>query len=77
MKKKSINLSGHNTSVLLEEEFWQALEDIAKHQKTTTRQIILHLDYEIPVHPQGRRNLASQIRVYCLNYYRDRVRTTD
>ena len=73
MKKKSISLFGHNTSILLEEDFWQALQDIAQRQETTVRKIISDLDLPTTDAPNKARNLASRIRVYCLNYYRDHV----
>jgi len=33
--KRSIILSGHNTSVSLEDAFWEGLKDIAKNRRTT------------------------------------------
>ncbi|MFM8434924.1 MAG: ribbon-helix-helix domain-containing protein, partial [Planctomycetia bacterium] len=36
MRKKSIRIRGHATSVSLEPEFWAALESIAQDKKITT-----------------------------------------
>ena len=37
MRKKSITLKGHRTSIALEPEFWRLLEQIASSQKSRWR----------------------------------------
>jgi len=58
--KRSVKVSGHPTSISLEEEFWDALKDIAGAQHKSMNQLISELD-------QGRSgNLSSTLRVYVL-----------
>ena len=62
--KKSLILSGHKTSVALEEDFWTALDSIAKNKNTSVDSIIQKIDkYE----RKGR--LASALRVFILNFF--------
>lgn len=75
MHKKSFDLLGHYTSVSLEPEFWEALQDIAKTQGCSLRKLVLQIDEERLKAPfkEGEasyKNLSSSIRVYILNYYR-------
>ena len=60
MRKHSVELSGHRTSIALEDEFWQELKNIAKRKKTSVRQILIQID---DAH-QG--NLSSAIRLFVL-----------
>ena len=60
MKKHSVELSGHRTSIALEEEFWQELKKIAKNKNTSVRQLLIQIDDS----HQG--NLSSAIRLFIL-----------
>ncbi|MDP4725581.1 MAG: ribbon-helix-helix domain-containing protein [Alphaproteobacteria bacterium] len=66
MKKRSIRLSGHNTSLALEKEFWESLEVIAAAQNMTFVDFIAYQDCH-----RKDTNLASHLRVYALNYYKN------
>ena len=60
MKKHSVELSGHRTSIALEDEFWQELKVIAKRKNTSVRQLLIQID---DIH-QG--NLSSAVRLFIL-----------
>ena len=60
MKKHSVELSGHRTSIALEDEFWAELKSIAKRQGTSARQLLIKIDNT----RQG--NLSSAIRLFVL-----------
>ena len=62
MKKISVSLSGHQTSISLEEEFIDALNKIAKHDKVSVASIICKID---SARKPGT-NLSSAIRVWIL-----------
>ncbi|MCL1891771.1 MAG: ribbon-helix-helix domain-containing protein [Alphaproteobacteria bacterium] len=62
MKKLSINISGHLTSVSLENEFIEELQRIAAQQKKSVAQIIREIDAE----RGGKTNLSSAVRVWIL-----------
>ncbi|WP_170324843.1 ribbon-helix-helix domain-containing protein [Ruegeria arenilitoris] len=66
--KRSLTLKGHRTSVSLEDEFWQSFRDIAKSKDIA----INALAAEIDVNRDPEIGLASAIRVFVLNWYRDR-----
>ena len=61
MKKHSVELSGHRTSIALEDEFWQELKKIAKNKSTSVRQILMQIDDN----HQG--NLSSSVRLFILH----------
>lgn len=61
VKKRSVVVAGHRTSVSLELAFWDALRDLATLDRKTINQLVSDID-------QGRTgNLSSAIRVYILN----------
>ncbi|MBC7908795.1 MAG: ribbon-helix-helix domain-containing protein [Rhodospirillaceae bacterium] len=60
LKKRSIIIAGHATSVSLEPEFWDALKEIAEERALSLNQLVAEID-------QGRAgNLSSAIRVFVL-----------
>ena len=61
MKKHSILLSGHATSLCLEDEFWFELKQIAKSKNIALRQLLMQIDN---THTG---NLSSAVRIYVLN----------
>ena len=66
MKKISVSLSGHQTSISLEQEFIDALRDIVHQEKTSVAAIIANIDKSRQIDT----NLSSAIRVYVLDYFR-------
>ena len=63
MKKISISLSGHQTSITLEPEFIDALHALAVHYNKPVAQII----NEIDAARAPNTNLSSAVRVWILN----------
>lgn len=66
--KKSINLSGHFTSVSLESEFWEALKAIAMAKEVSVRALIQQIDHD-RLGKDSIYNLSSAIRIFILAYY--------
>jgi predicted DNA-binding ribbon-helix-helix protein len=62
--KRSIKIAGHQTSVSLEDEFWNALKEIAASKDTPLPSLVSTIDKE-----RQYGNLSSTIRVYVLSYY--------
>lgn len=62
IKKRSVRISGHETSVTLEEEFWDILRDIAQKEGLSLNKIIGHIDENKSID----QNLSSAVRVYIL-----------
>ncbi len=62
LKKRSVRIAGHETSITLEDEFWDVLRSIAEEQNISLNQLITHIDEDRD------RNLSSALRVYILQY---------
>ncbi len=65
IRKRSVMIAGHSTSISLAAEFWSALRDIARRRGLSLNEIVAEID--------GTRtgNLSSAIRVYVLNAVRN------
>ncbi|MBX9635095.1 MAG: ribbon-helix-helix domain-containing protein [Magnetospirillum sp.] len=67
MKKRSVLIAGHPTSVSLEAEFWDALKAEAANRGVSINALIEEID-------AGRAgNLSSAIRVFVLNELQRRL----
>jgi predicted DNA-binding ribbon-helix-helix protein len=66
--RRPMTLDGHRTNVSLEEEFWQALREIALHQHVTVPHLI-----EIINANRKLGNLSSAIRLFVLELYQDQI----
>ena len=75
LRKHSIKISGHATSITLENIFWQQLERMADEQGVSISQVLEEIDIlrmnegELAGHQKI--NLSSAIRVYILQYLLD------
>ena len=65
LRKRSVNLSGHATSLALEPQFWDALEAMAKARALSLAGLIGDLDAG-----RGDQPLASACRVAALAWAR-------
>jgi predicted DNA-binding ribbon-helix-helix protein len=65
LRKRSILLAGHATSLALEPEFWAVLEEMAQVQNASLAVLISQLDQG-----RGDRPLASACRVAALAHAR-------
>ncbi len=65
MRKRSITLKGHRTSIALEPEFWAALDDFTETDGRSLASLIARIDRDRLKQdpPPG---LASALRVYVL-----------
>lgn len=63
LKKRSVALSGHATSVALEPEFWAVLDTIAAERGLSHAGLLVWVD-----ETRGRRPLASACRVLALTW---------
>ena len=61
MKKRSVKIAGHETSITLEDEFWTALKDIAARQGLSLNALIAEID-----ETHDATNLSSALRLYVL-----------
>ena len=62
--KRSITIVGRRTSISLEDQFWEALKEIAKERGMTLKDLVAAI--EADRHTGG---LSSAIRVFVLEHY--------
>jgi len=66
LRKRSVVIAGHRTSVSLEDAFWQSLREIATRRGVSVNTLVAEID--------GARtgNLSSAIRIHVLDWLRGR-----
>ncbi len=67
--KRSFTIAGHRTSISLEAPFWEALKAVAAEERMPMSQLIARIDTA-----RGNGGLSSAVRVWVLQYYRERAR---
>ena len=65
IRKRSVTIAGHQTSVSLEPEFWDALKEIAARRNSSVTALIRAVDAE------NTGNLSSALRIFVLQTYRN------
>ena len=63
IRKRSVRIAGHATSVSLEQAFWRALADLAAAQGISVNALVTRIDRR---RGDGGGNLSSAIRVHVL-----------
>lgn len=67
MKKRSVKIQGHATSVSLEPEFWDALQAIATQKSLSVTTLIADIEAA-----KTTPNLSSAIRVFVLKFWQEK-----
>jgi predicted DNA-binding ribbon-helix-helix protein len=70
VRKRSIVLNGHGTSISLEDSFWSGAREIAAARGTSLRALLEQIDAA-----RGEANLSSAIRVAVLAHFRELARS--
>lgn len=63
IKKRSVVIAGHRTSISLENIFWESLRRLANQRNISVNQIVTEID------KKRSGNLSSAIRTYVLQSY--------
>jgi predicted DNA-binding ribbon-helix-helix protein len=71
VKKRSLVVAGHSTSISLEDAFWSALREITEARKSSLAGLVAEIDST-----RGEANLSSAIRVFVLGEATRRARAT-
>ncbi len=69
MRKRSIAIGGHSTSVTLEDPFWEELQALARAQNTTLSALVAEVDRA----KGARGNLSSALRLHVLEALRRKI----
>lgn len=63
--KRSFSLRGHQTSISLEAQFWEALKDAAAKENVALAALVARIDEQ-----RGGEGLSGAVRIWILDYYR-------
>ncbi len=69
MRKHSVTLYGHRTSITLEDEFWNELKVIALGKNVSIASIVQAVDEKRGL----KYNLSSALRIYVLKHYQEKT----
>lgn len=73
MRKRSVTIHGHPTSISLEDEFWNELGAIAEARGLSLNALVTEID-KVRTGPRGKdANLSSTLRVYVLKQVRRKI----
>ena len=67
MRKRSITIAGHQTSITLEDAFWEELKELARRENLTIQALVTRIDNTRDI---GTTNLSSALRLYVLESLR-------
>jgi predicted DNA-binding ribbon-helix-helix protein len=74
MRKRSITIHGHQTSISLEDEFWQELAAIAQARNLSLNALVTEVDKARGSGPKGTSgNLSSTLRVFVLKQAKRKI----
>ena len=68
MRKRSVTIDGHRTSLTLEDPFWTELSALARARDLSLSALVAEIDHARPA--PG--NLSSALRIYVLDQLRKR-----
>ncbi len=70
MKKRSITIAGHATSVTLEDAFWDEIKRLAQQEGRSLSALTANIDAQKP--PDT--NLSSALRLYVLTKLKEEIK---
>jgi len=62
---RNVTIAGHRTSIRLQRELWDAIEEICRRERITLHQLCSRI-----AENKAPRSLTSEVRVFVVNYYR-------
>lgn len=72
MKKRSVVISGHSTSITMEDAFWEELKDIATARGLSLNKLVSEIDDQRRDVWRGQ-NLSSALRLYILQTLKQKI----
>lgn len=70
LKKRSVRIAGHETSVTIETPFWENLQHIAQEKELSLNALITEIDN---ARNENANNLSSAVRLYILHYLEEKL----
>jgi predicted DNA-binding ribbon-helix-helix protein len=68
IRKRSVAIGKHKSSISLEDPFWNGLKDIAAARHETLSNLVASVDAS-----RDHGNLSSALRLFVLRFYRDQI----
>jgi predicted DNA-binding ribbon-helix-helix protein len=62
---RNVTISGHRTSIRLQREMWDALEEICRRERITLHELCSRI-----AAAKSGRSLTSEVRVFAMSYFR-------
>ena len=76
MRKRSVTIDGHRTSISLEDAFWAELSEIARARGLSLNALVAEIDHaRTPLGGNTGGNLSSALRLYVLEELKKRSGT--
>ncbi|OFW97045.1 MAG: aryl-sulfate sulfotransferase [Alphaproteobacteria bacterium RIFCSPHIGHO2_12_FULL_66_14] len=75
MRKRSVTIDGHRTSISLEDAFWAELSEIARARSLSLNALVAEIDHARSAPQSGNTgsNLSSVLRLYVLDDLKKRT----
>ena len=73
VKKRSVMVGNRKTSISLENEFWDALNEIARARNTTMSRLLELIAADRARRVQMVANLSSAVRIFVFDFYRGKI----
>lgn len=67
--KRSFAIKGHRTSISMEAQFWEALQQAARSENSSVAGLVASIDSR-----RGDAGLSSAVRVWILDYFRNQAK---
>ena len=62
---RNVTIAGHRTSIRLQREMWDALEEICRRERITLHELCSRI-----AATKSARSLTSEVRVFAMSYFR-------
>jgi predicted DNA-binding ribbon-helix-helix protein len=72
MRKRSVTIDGHRTSISLEDAFWAELSEISRARGLSLNALVAEIDHTRSARA-GRPNLSSALRLHVLDELKKRT----
>jgi predicted DNA-binding ribbon-helix-helix protein len=73
MRKRSVTIDGHRTSITLEDPFWDELSALAAHRQLSLNALVAEIDHARSAPGATASNLSSALRVHVLETLRRKI----
>jgi predicted DNA-binding ribbon-helix-helix protein len=73
MRKRSITIDGHRTSITLEDAFWEELSALAQDRGLSASALVAEIDHARSPPGGGPGNLSSALRLHVLDALKRKI----